>query len=188
MNCIAEQIKNLMTMRQLIERYNIAQITRNNTIKCPFHNEKTASCRLYENSFYCFGCGKGDDLIMFTQLYFNINFQQAILRLNYDFALGLPVGRKLTQKEKEDIRDKTLRLEAKREFEDLLKEIKSQKYYNALSNYEQVMKDIYTFKPVSIEECEQIGFNDNYVNALHRKDYVSFLLDLQELERGAIYE
>ena len=47
MNCVADEIKNLITMRQIIERYNISFINRNSTIKCPFHNEKTASCRLY---------------------------------------------------------------------------------------------------------------------------------------------
>lgn len=32
---------------------------------CPLHDEDTPSCRYYENtsSFYCFGCGKGGDII-----------------------------------------------------------------------------------------------------------------------------
>lgn len=62
---------------------------RQNYIRCPFHSEKTASLRLYDKSFYCFGCGAGGDLIKFVQLYFNISFAQALVRINSDFRLGL---------------------------------------------------------------------------------------------------
>jgi DNA primase len=62
---------------------------RQNYIPCPFHSEKTASLRLYDKSFYCFGCGTGGDLIKFVQLYFNISFAQALIRINSDFRLGL---------------------------------------------------------------------------------------------------
>ena len=42
---------------------------------CPFHNEKTPSFTVYpeSNSFYCFGCGAGGDVITFImkiQLFF----------------------------------------------------------------------------------------------------------------------
>lgn len=37
---------------------NIKNIGRKQSIKCPFHNEKTPSCVIYpDNSFHCFGCG-----------------------------------------------------------------------------------------------------------------------------------
>ena len=36
-----------------------------NKIHCPYHEERTPSCHVYEktNSFYCFGCSKGGDVI-----------------------------------------------------------------------------------------------------------------------------
>lgn len=34
------------------------KVGRRQTIRCPFHEERTPSCVLYpDNSYYCFGCG-----------------------------------------------------------------------------------------------------------------------------------
>lgn len=81
-------IKQSLTMQEIACFYGFKP-NRQNYIRCPFHSEKTASLRLYDKSFYCFGCGTGGDLIKFVQLLFNINFAQALLRLNSDFRLGL---------------------------------------------------------------------------------------------------
>ena len=37
---------------------------------CPFHSEKTPSFTVYQDtqSFYCFGCGAGGDVISFVKL------------------------------------------------------------------------------------------------------------------------
>ena len=50
---------------------------------CPFHEEKTPSCKINEdsNSFYCFGCGaKGDIFSIYTDLY-NYKFVDAVKEL-----------------------------------------------------------------------------------------------------------
>ena len=41
----------------------------NATGLCPFHNEKTPSFTVYINnqSYYCFGCGSGGDVISFIK-------------------------------------------------------------------------------------------------------------------------
>ncbi|MFZ9937043.1 MAG: DNA primase [Luteolibacter sp.] len=50
---------------------------------CPFHNEKTPS--FYVNparqSFHCFGCGKGGDVISFVREYENLPFVDAVRKL-----------------------------------------------------------------------------------------------------------
>ncbi len=50
---------------------------------CPFHNEKTPSFYLYPEtqSFYCFGCGKGGDVITFTKEIQNIDYLEAVKML-----------------------------------------------------------------------------------------------------------
>lgn len=83
-----EDIKRSLTMQKIACFYGFKP-NRQNYIPCPFHSEKTASLRLYDKSFYCFGCGTGGDLIKFVQLYFNISFAQALVRINSDFRLGL---------------------------------------------------------------------------------------------------
>ena len=42
---------------------------------CPFHNEKTPSFTVYPdtNSFYCFGCGAGGDVISFIRRIDNLD-------------------------------------------------------------------------------------------------------------------
>ena len=47
--------------------------------KCPFHNEKTASLTVYEdkNDWYCFGCGKGGNVINFIMLITPCDFKEA---------------------------------------------------------------------------------------------------------------
>lgn len=47
---------------------------------CPFHEEKHPSFYVYPstNSFYCFGCGKGGDVIRFVELLHGFNFSQTI--------------------------------------------------------------------------------------------------------------
>jgi len=51
---------------------------------CPFHEEKTPSCKINDDlgSFYCFGCGaKGDIFTLYTNLY-NYNFVDAVKELS----------------------------------------------------------------------------------------------------------
>ncbi len=59
---------------------------------CPFHNEKTPSFTVYpENgSYYCFGCGKGGDIITFTMQMENLDYIDAIRKLAEKAGLRMP--------------------------------------------------------------------------------------------------
>ena len=47
---------------------------------CPFHNEKTPSFYVYPDtqSFYCFGCGAGGDVITFIKKINNLDYVEAV--------------------------------------------------------------------------------------------------------------
>ena len=47
---------------------------------CPFHAEKTPSFYVYQDSqsFYCFGCGVGGDIITFVKLIENLDFMESV--------------------------------------------------------------------------------------------------------------
>jgi len=47
---------------------------------CPFHNEKTPSFTVYpeSNSFYCFGCGAGGDVVTFVRRIENLDYIEAV--------------------------------------------------------------------------------------------------------------
>jgi DNA primase len=60
-------------------------------IRCPFHPEKTPSFSTYDHGqkWKCFGCGESGDVISLVMKLYNLNFGQAIMRLDSDFGLGL---------------------------------------------------------------------------------------------------
>lgn len=53
---------------------------KNYTARCPFHPDRNPSLFLYPetNSFYCFSCRRGGDLIKLIQLYFGKDFKWAV--------------------------------------------------------------------------------------------------------------
>ncbi len=59
---------------------------------CPFHNEKTPSFMVYEDtqSFYCFGCGAGGDAITFAMKIENLDYIEAVKLLAERAGLTLP--------------------------------------------------------------------------------------------------
>ncbi len=50
---------------------------------CPLHADHQPSFLLdpHQNLFYCYGCGRGGDVIRFAQLYHQLRFPQAVARL-----------------------------------------------------------------------------------------------------------
>lgn len=65
---------------------------RNQKCLCPFHLEKTPSLVVYENtqSFYCFGCGIGGDVITFIMNIENLEYTEAVRLLSERAGLRMP--------------------------------------------------------------------------------------------------
>ncbi len=59
---------------------------------CPFHGEKTPSFNLYPetNSFYCFGCGAGGDVITFIRRIENLSYIDAVKFLADRAGMAMP--------------------------------------------------------------------------------------------------
>lgn len=67
---------------KIVEHYDID--IKGDKICCPFHNEKTPSLQLYEDteSWYCFGsCGEGGDAIDFVKKMEDLDFTEALSRV-----------------------------------------------------------------------------------------------------------
>ena len=84
----SENIKAALDIERVFSFYGY-EPNRNGYVCCPFHSEKTTSCKVYpkDNSFYCYGCGAGGDVINFVRLLYGLDFRQACLRLEEDFGL-----------------------------------------------------------------------------------------------------
>lgn len=65
---------------------------RNQKCLCPFHSEKTPSMVVYRDtqSFYCFGCGAGGDVITFIRKIENLEYVEAIKFLAQRLGLEVP--------------------------------------------------------------------------------------------------
>ncbi|MGN0975788.1 MAG: DNA primase, partial [Gemmiger sp.] len=59
---------------------------------CPFHSEKTPSFVVYPEtqSFYCFGCGAGGDVITFVKKISNLGYVEAVKSLASRVGMPLP--------------------------------------------------------------------------------------------------
>ncbi len=59
---------------------------------CPFHGEKTPSFTVYpeNNSFYCFGCGAGGDVITFVKRIENLDYRDAVKFLADRAGMKMP--------------------------------------------------------------------------------------------------
>ena len=71
-----ETIKQQYSMRDVLSRYGMIP-NRAGFIQCPFHNERTASMKIYKYSYYCFGCGATGDIFTFVQNMDNCDFKTA---------------------------------------------------------------------------------------------------------------
>lgn len=76
----SEEIKATYSMRDILERYGLHP-NRSGFICCPFHEEKTASMKIYQDSYYCFGCGAHGDIFDFVGKMENITFREAFFEL-----------------------------------------------------------------------------------------------------------
>jgi len=75
---------------------------------CPFHSEKSASFVVYEktNSYYCFGCGAGGDVITFVRSIDNLDYMDAVRSLAQ--RAGMPMPEDESDGEDRRLRERTL--------------------------------------------------------------------------------
>lgn len=78
-NDVVRQIKEKVLIRDFVESTG-THINRKGFCCCPFHGEKTASLKIYDktNSWYCFGCNRGGDVITFAKGYYKVSFQETV--------------------------------------------------------------------------------------------------------------
>ncbi|MDE7280303.1 MAG: DNA primase, partial [Ruminiclostridium sp.] len=95
-----EQVRDANEITSVISSYtSLKRAGRDSVCLCPFHSEKTASCHIYADtqSFYCFGCGAGGDVINFIRLIEHLDYIESIKFLAQRANIPMP----------EDSHDKT---------------------------------------------------------------------------------
>ena len=87
MNTLFETVKAVVMPREAAERYGLP-VSQGGMARCPFHPDRTPSMKLYEDHFYCFGCGAHGDVIDLTGHLLDLGPGDAIERLAEDFNIG----------------------------------------------------------------------------------------------------
>ena len=140
-----EEIKNTYSMREIVERYGI-EVNRSGFCKCPFHSEKTASMKIYAQSYYCFGCHAGGDVFAFVQAIEDVDFKTAFKSLG-----GTYDGNRNSY----STRFATYRTKAKAEQRKRDEERRKQKKQKLSQEINSIRKRIEGLEPFSDEWCAE---------------------------------
>ena len=123
---------------------------------CPFHEEKTPSCKINDNlgSYYCFGCGaKGDIFTIYTELY-NYSFPDAVKEL------ANKVGIRIIEKN----------IKHNKEYENIFKILEvSTKWFENNLFYNDQCKNYLNKRSISMDTIKKfrIGFSYNAKSSLY---------------------
>lgn len=139
-----EEIKDLYSMRDILERYGLPKPNRAGFICCPFHKEKTASMKIYPKDFHCFGCGANGDIFTFVMLMDGLTFKEAFKALGGDSDNSFSTRKKIyqAQKKREMQRKIEEKLNRKRELNYLLMDV-YRKWLDRLEPLSEAWADTY---------------------------------------------
>lgn len=130
MNLFAN-VKDNVTPRQAAEYYGMS-VNRAGMTKCPFHNDKTPSMKLYDDGYYCFGCLAHGDVIDLTAALYGLSPKMAAERLAEDF--GVPYDDRPPTKEERAARENAL--QRKKRYEEL-----ENRCFIALTDYLHILRE-----------------------------------------------
>ena len=88
-----QELKYRSDIEQVVGGYvNLRRRGRTLSGLCPFHSEKSPSFTVYpeSQSFYCFGCGAGGDVITFIRRIENLDYMEAVRFLAQKAGMAVP--------------------------------------------------------------------------------------------------
>ncbi len=80
----------------VVENYvELKRSGRTYSCRCPFHSERTPSFHVYPDtqSYYCFGCGAGGDVVTFIRTIENLDYIEAVRFLAQRAGMSMPEDR-----------------------------------------------------------------------------------------------
>ena len=164
---IYSQIKEQVSTREAAEHYGY-KVSRNGMMCCPFHNDRTPSMKVDQN-FICFGCQEKGDVIDFTAKLFGLSPYDAAGKLIAD--MGLTVTNDDIPKAPPGTRQRAKRERLEKEqFEQAVSRI-----YNVYCDYFHLLNE---WAEVHAPRSPTEELHPLFVEAMHQRDYVEYLLDL----------
>ena len=133
----ADEIKSRLKMPEVLDYYGIER-NRANRIRCVLHNGQDFNCGIKDHYIHCFVCGQSADVIKFVQVYFDLDFQSAIIKLNDDFRLGLPIGKKIDRRTQLEMNKAAFERKRKIEAEKKRREQIENDYWEAFDEWKRL--------------------------------------------------
>ena len=161
------QVKEQVSTRDVAVHYG-HKVNRQGMMRCPFHPDKTPSMKVDKN-FICFGCQEKGDVIRFASKLFGLPPYDAAGKLIED--MGLTVTAENRPEVQPGIRQKAKRERTEKQLFDQAVD----RIYDVYCDYYRLLNEwAEAYAPVSPDE----DFHPLFVEAMHKRDYVEYLLDL----------
>jgi len=182
---LAQIIKERITITEMAERCGCT-VQRNGFVLSPYHEERTASCKLYtdNNSFFDFSSNQGGSVIDFWMALYNVEFKQAVKKIAEVWGLA---GDTLRQAQCDrPIPAKPIRTKEENIFEcmnDAEREVYEERA--ALADEKQAFKEV---RLLRLEQNKKV-FNDLFEYCITRgftKECYDYLLSNRHLSLKAI--
>lgn len=167
MSEVFREIRESLTMRQVAEHLGYP-VNRSGFIFSPFKKEKTASCKLYRNSYYDFSTGAGGDLIKFVAVILKINNREACQYLVQAFSLSISLSGGTDRREEIE----------RRQRERQRQEVREQEFKAALFGEIDSLKcraDVYR---IALEKQLYEPFSDTWAYCIKELQKVGYKLDI----------
>ena len=174
----ADEIKSRLTMQQVLDYYGIER-NRANRIRCVLHNGQDFNCGIKDHYIHCFVCGQSADVIKFVQVYFCLDFQSAISKLNDDFKLGLPIGKKIDRRTQLEINKAAFERKRKIEAEKKHREQIENAYWSAFDEWKRLDDNKRNYAPKTPTE----PLHPLFVEALKNIASAEYNLSCAEIAR-----
>ena len=174
----ANEIRNRLDAQEVFTYYGL-QPNRSGFVCCFSHNEKTPSMRVYKGSggYHCFGCGAHGSIIDFVMQYFGLNFQDAISKINTDFSLGLPIGERISLRQRREMEHRQRERQEERNREQMERERLEAEYWAAFDVWKKYDTNKREYAPKSPSE----DFHPLFVEAVKNIDRAAYELSVAEM-------
>jgi len=175
---LSEELKSRISIEDVISRY-LEEPDRAHRVKCFAHNGKDRNMLVKNGFVYCFVCGARFDIIGTVQHLFGLSFIQACEKLNSDFDCGLPIGKKLTRSEVEELKRAEAQRIAARQAAENRKRIENKIFINVCDELhltQAIVSALEPSKPVDIDTLDE-ELIDAYFAQLKRLEWLEWLAD-----------
>lgn len=137
------------------------QMNRSGMACCPFHEDSTPSLKVYDDHFYCFGCGETGDCTGFTAKLFGLTQIEAAKKISYDFGLYLFNGEIAVPVNKV--------MQAEKEYKAWLK--------NATAIVDEYLNKLIEWRKIYAPKNPAESLHLLFVESLKKQGYIEYLSD-----------